>query len=91
MQITIQLLGQARQLSASDLMVVEVTEGASVDDLIPLLLTEASNPLRDLLSDDSGLRRSVMAILREETVDPSRGDLLQDGDELSLLPPMSGG
>jgi len=72
-------------------MVVEVAEGASVDDLIPLLLTEASNPLRDLLSDDSGLRRSVMAILREETVDPSRGDLLQDGDELSLLPPMSGG
>ena len=72
-------------------MVVEVAEGASVDDLIPLLLTEASNPLRDLLSDDSRLRRSVMAILREETIDPSRGDLLQDGDELSLLPPMSGG
>jgi molybdopterin converting factor small subunit len=91
MQITIQLLGQARQLSASDRMVVEVAEGASVDDLIPLLLTEASNPLRDLLSDDSRLRRSVMAILREETIDPSRGDLLQDGDELSLLPPMSGG
>ena len=91
MQITIQLLGQARQLSASDRMVVEVAEGASVDDLIPLLLNEASNPLRDLLSDDSRLRRSVMAILREETVDPSRGDLLQDGDELSLLPPMSGG
>ena len=91
MQITIQLLGQARQLSASDRMVVEIAEGASVDDLIPLLLTEASNPLRDLLSDDSRLRRSVMAILREETIDPSRGDLLQDGDELSLLPPMSGG
>ena len=91
MQITIQLLGQARQLSASDRMVVEVAEGASVDDLIPLLLPEASNPLRDLLSDDSRLRRSVMAILREETIDPSRGDLLQDGDELSLLPPMSGG
>ena len=91
MQITIQLLGQARQLSASDRMVVEVAEGASVDDLIPLLLTEASNPRRDLLSDDSRLRRSVMAILREETIDPSRGDLLQDGDELSLLPPMSGG
>ena len=91
MQITIQLLGQARQLSASDRMAVEVAEGASVDDLIPLLLTEASNPLRDLLSDDSRLRRSVMAILREETIDPSRGDLLQDGDELSLLPPMSGG
>ena len=91
MQITIQLLGQARQLSASDRMVVEVAEGASVDDLIPLLLTEASNPLRDLLSDDSRLRRSVMAILREETIDPSRGDILQDGDELSLLPPMSGG
>ena len=91
MQITIQLLGQARQLSASDRMVVEVAEGASVADLIPLLLTEASNPLRDLLSDDSRLRRSVMAILREETIDPSRGDLLQDGDELRLLPPMSGG
>ena len=45
MQITIQLLGQARQLSASDRMVVEVAEGASVDDLIPLLLTEAFCPM----------------------------------------------
>jgi molybdopterin converting factor small subunit len=32
-----------------------------------------------------------MAILRDETIDPAASGLLQDGDELSLLPPMSGG
>ena len=53
MHITVQCLGQARQLSHCD--------------------------------------QAVMAILHDETVDPSQGELLKDGDELSLLPPMSGG
>ena len=70
---------------------MEVPEGASVDDLVPGLLGEASERLLTVLVEDQRLRRSVMAILRDETIDPAAPNLLQDGDELSLLPPMSGG
>ena len=72
-------------------MVVEIEHGASVDELVPHLLAEAPDSLVMVLSKEKQLRRSVMAIRNNETIDPAARDLLKDGDELSLLPPMSGG
>ncbi len=91
MQITVHFLGQARHLAPSGQTAVEAAENSSVDGLISTLLSGAPAPLRALLADGPRLRRSVMAIVGEETIDPSEEGLLQDGDELSLLPPMSGG
>lgn len=92
MKLTIRLHGQARQLAAKERITLEADEGACVDDLLPGVLNEASARLTELLSDpEGGLRRSVLAVLRDETIDPSKKNLLQDGDEVSLLPPMSGG
>ncbi len=91
MKITVQLLGQARHLAECDQMEVEVPDGASVDDLVPELTAGASDRLLTVLAEDQKLRRSVMAILDDETIDPAARDVLKDGAELSLLPPMSGG
>ena len=96
MKITVQFLGQARQLSSIDHVTLHVEEGASVDELIPHLLTKSPDGLDVILCERSEdkkpqLRRSVMAIRNNETIDPSTRDLLKDGDELSLLPPMAGG
>ena len=94
-KITVQLLGQARQLSPTERVILHVEEGASVDELVPHLLTEAPDSLHLILSERSNeakqIRRSVMAIRNNETIEPSARDLLKDGDEVSLLPPMSGG
>ena len=91
MKLTIQLLGQARQLATSERLEIDVPEGTTVDDLLPAVLEGADQRLTTVLSHDQKLRRSVMAILRDETIDPAEADLLKEGDELSLLPPMSGG
>jgi len=91
MKVTVQLLGQARHLAESDQVTMNVPEGSSVDDLVPGLVPDASGRLLTVLVENQKLRRSVMAILNNETIDPAARDLLQDGDELSLLPPMSGG
>ncbi len=92
MKITIHLLGQARQLAARGCLEVELPDGACVNDTLPPILEGADARLATLLSDDEGrLRRSVMVVLRNETIDASQPGLLRDGDELSLLPPMSGG
>ncbi|MDG2487304.1 MAG: MoaD/ThiS family protein [Roseibacillus sp.] len=94
MKITVQLLGQARQLSPSDRVVLNVEDGSSVDEIVPVLLDGASDSLRMVLSEGTEalqLRRSVMAIHNDQTIEPATRDLLKDGDALSLLPPMSGG
>jgi len=92
MTITILLLGQARQLAAADRIELDLPENACVDDALPAILVGADQRLTTVLADEDGkLRRSVMAIVRDETIDPSEAGLLNDGDELSLLPPMSGG
>lgn len=91
MKIIVQLLGQARHLAGFDQVEVEAPDGASVDDLVPDLTAGASDRLLTVLAEDQKLRRSVMAILNDETIDPAARDTLKDGDELSLLPPMSGG
>lgn len=91
MKIIVQLLGQARHLAGFDQVEVEAPDGASVDDLVPDLTAGASDRLLTVLTEDHKLRRSVMAILNDETIDPAARDTLKDGDELSLLPPMSGG
>ena len=92
MKLTIHLLGQARQLAARERLEVDLPDGACVHDALPALLEGADPRLATVLADDEGnLRRSVMAILRDETIAPGEANLLQDRDELSLLPPMSGG
>lgn len=92
MKITILLLGQARQLASSERLEVELEDDACVDDTLPAILEGADPRLTAVLADDHGkLRRSVMAILRDQTIDPGEANLLHDKDELSLLPPMSGG
>ena len=92
MKISIHLLGQARQLATREHLEIELPDGSCVNDALPAILEGADQRLATVLADEDGkLRSSVMAILRDETIDPSKSDLLQDKDELSLLPPMSGG
>lgn len=90
--ISIQLLGQARQLAGCESFQLEAPADASVHDLLKPLLEISDPALANLLSDPAGrLRNTVLPILGDETIDPSASGLLKDGDTLTLLPPMSGG
>lgn len=92
MHLTIRLLGQARQYASGGKVTIEAPGGAAVDDLVPGILSGCQPGLASLFATDDGLLpRNVLAILRGETIDPAVPNLLKDGDELSLLPPMSGG
>ncbi len=92
MKLTIHLLGPARQTDGPDQVELEVPAGACVHDVLPLLLPVTESRLTALLADRGGkLNRSVLAILRDQVINPAEPDLLQEGDDLTLLPPMSGG
>ena len=92
MNLTVRLLGQARQFAPGGHLTIEAPDDASVDQVLPAILAAAESGLESVLATPEGsLRPGVMAVLREETIDPSAPGLLGDQDELSLLPPMSGG
>ncbi|MFW5935504.1 MAG: ubiquitin-like small modifier protein 1 [Halolamina sp.] len=68
---------------------VDVDDEATVGDALEALLT-AKPALRDrALTGDGELRGDVNLLKNGETVDPDDG--VEDGDELALFPPVSGG
>ncbi len=92
MTITIRYSGQARQFAPSATVDIEVDEAASVNEFLPRLLIDADERLRALLVDADGrLKRSVLAVLHGEAIDPNETKLLRDGDELTFHPALAGG
>lgn len=90
MKVTIHLLGQARQLAGRESVDAEIPAGGCTHDALPAVLRGAESRLVALLADENGrLRRSVMPIRNDKVIDP--GEELHANDEVSLLPPMSGG
>jgi molybdopterin converting factor subunit 1 len=76
MEVTVRLFAILRQRAGQDAVALELPEGARVRDAL------------DALSDVTADVCCVMAVNREYAQDD---DVLQAGDELALIPPVSGG
>jgi molybdopterin converting factor subunit 1 len=81
MTVTVRLFARARDLAGTDAIAVELPDGATVQDLRKVLADESPTFAR-LLS------RSAIAV----NDDFGSADLvLSPGQEIALLPPVSGG
>jgi molybdopterin converting factor subunit 1 len=80
MKLEIITFGIARDIIGSSLFTIEITEGSSVEDLKQQILKQY--PRFESLS-------SLMIAVNEEygNIDT----LLKEGDEIALIPPVSGG
>lgn len=67
---------------------VELPEGATVGELLEILRGRTSNPSRSS-GVDEGLWRSLAVAVNREYA--SQAAVLCEGDEVALLPPVSGG
>ena len=67
---------------------VELLEGATVGQLIEILRGRTSNDSMDKEADEGLWRSLAVAVNREYS---SLAVVLRDGDEVALLPPVSGG
>ena len=81
MTITVRLFAILRERIGVDQVPITVAEGATVQTVIALLI-QTNPPLRDLLP------RAAFAVNQEYV--PSSTPL-HDGDELAVIPPVSGG
>ena len=91
MRVVVKLFGAVREAAGAKELSLDLPEGACANEALPAILAGADPRLGSVLAEKGVFRPSVMVILRDETIDPGQPDLLAEGDELSLLPPMSGG
>ena len=82
MKVEVRLFAQLRECAGADTLVVELPEGATVQDALAAIAGRRG--LGDLIRE----MPVVMAINREYAAED---DALGPGDELALIPPVSGG
>jgi molybdopterin synthase catalytic subunit len=88
MRVEILYFGVLRDLVGVPGEPVELPDGATVGELLEILRGRTSNPSRDS-GVDEGLWRSLAAAVNREY--SSLAEVLREGDEVALLPPVSGG
>jgi molybdopterin converting factor subunit 1 len=81
MHVTVRYFALVREIVGRRMEDREVPEGTSVGDLIDQIVAEYPTIER--------LRRSTMLMVNQEYVEPAH--VLSEGDEVALIPPVSGG
>jgi molybdopterin converting factor subunit 1 len=81
MTVTVKLFAAARELIGSEEVKLESPEGATVAD-VKRILIQSYPQIAGILS------RSVMARNQEYALDE---DVVEESDELAVIPPVSGG
>jgi MoaE-MoaD fusion protein len=81
MQITLRYFAIMREHLGKDTGTLEVPDGTTAGDVFALATKDAPRL--------AGLQRSVMVMVNEDYAEPDQ--VLQDGDDVALIPPVSGG
>lgn len=90
MRVTVLYFGVLRDLFGAADQMVELADGIAVGDLLRILRGRASNHATgDMRERDEQLWRSLAVAVNREY--GSASIVLRDGDEVALLPPVSGG
>ncbi|MDP9051659.1 MAG: MoaD/ThiS family protein [Acidobacteriota bacterium] len=90
MRVKVLYFGVLRDLFGAADESVELGDGVAVGDLLLILGRRTSNPATgDTLQRDRQLWRSLAVAVNREYESASK--VLRDGDEVALLPPVSGG
>ena len=92
MIITVHYCAQIKQAVGAAEEKVEVEAGCTAQDLIAILAKQRGEPLRSFLLDDDGsCRTNNLLVVGDEQVPWGVARVLEDGDRVTLLPPISGG
>jgi molybdopterin synthase catalytic subunit len=88
MRVRVLTFGVLRELAGGPEETVELPDGATVGDLVGILRGRTSNTSRSSTVDEGLWRSLAVAVNREYS---SLAMVLREGDEVALLPPVSGG
>jgi molybdopterin converting factor subunit 1 len=88
MRVRLLYFGVLREMASGPEETVELAEGATVGELIEILRGRTSNNSTGKGADEGLWRSLAVAVNREYA---SINVVLREGDEVALLPPVSGG
>ena len=92
MKITIEYNGQLRHVAQKESDTIEVANGTPIPEIIAQAAAAYDDSFRIILFDGDGqLLPSALVLFRDEPVDREQWPPLNDGDVITLLPPIAGG
>jgi molybdopterin converting factor subunit 1 len=84
MQVTVLLFAKAREIAETSSTAVELPGSDARSSAVVEVLLQKWPQLEAIM------RTSVLAV-NQEYVDPESGAQIKDGDEVAIIPPLSGG
>lgn len=83
MEIKVLFFARSRELAGTTEKILKLQEGCTTKTLVDELLAE--------FPDLSQIRGSFVLSLNQEYLSPGQEEVLTDGDEVAIIPPISGG
>ena len=91
MRVTVEYFGPARDAAGVGREVVEFDPPCTAPDLIARIAAERGGRLANLLVAGGQLSRSLVLAVNDRQSTTTDATPLQDGDEIAVIPPVSGG
>ena len=92
MKITIEYNGQLRHLAQKKSDTIDVANGTAIPEIIAQVAAAYDDAFRAILFDSTGrLLPSALVLFHDAPVDRDQWPMLNDGDVITLLPPIAGG
>ncbi|MHC1598922.1 MAG: MoaD family protein [Candidatus Methanofastidiosia archaeon] len=89
MIITVSFLAQLREIIGNNKVVLNM-DSATIDDVIALIGIKYGNKILDEILEDGKLSELVV-VMRNGNITYDLKEKLEDGDEITFLPPAFGG
>jgi len=93
MRVKVRLFALLREVAGTKEIEEEVEEGITVKDLLERLSTKLPKRFRELVFEEQNVSKNVIILVNRRGIRELEGleTKLKDGDEVALLPPVSGG
>ncbi len=92
MQVTLKYFGQLRHFAEVEEEALDVSEGATLTEVVREVAARYGEGFADIVFDDAGaFRSSLMLLVNDVPVDKGAPGDLEGGETVTLLPAISGG
>jgi MoaD family protein len=90
-KITVSYTGQIKSAVGVPSEQVDLTVSSTLIELIRRLAERHSKAALHLLTEDGNVQRALLLVLNNEQVFPGNDPQLTEGDQVTIMPPISGG
>jgi len=91
LKITVSYTGQIKSAVGVPSEQLDLTVSSTLTELVRRLAEKHSQAARHLLGEDGNVQRALLLVVNNEQVPPGNDPQLTEGDQVTIMPPISGG